>query len=131
MSVRKPTKQQGPIKKRQERPAVWPLVTQQHHNMSDATKGKPKKKQGKPKKTKEHLGKTKKNHYAQNLILVKIFKFFKNLNSKKLGLPAPRFLKFYAQKLREVCRIHFHLVAPPKTSVVTSYDQKPSEVNEY
>ena len=28
------------------------------------------------------------------------------------------------KKLREVCRKHFHLVAPPKTSVVTSYDQK-------
>ena len=29
------------------------------------------------------------------------------------------------RKLREACRKNFHLVAPPKTSVVTSYDQKP------
>ena len=29
-----------------------------------------------------------------------------------------------AGNVREVCRKHFHLVAPPKTSVVTSYDQK-------
>ena len=28
------------------------------------------------------------------------------------------------KKLREACRKNFHLVAPPKTSVVTSYDQK-------
>ena len=28
------------------------------------------------------------------------------------------------KKLREVCRKHFHQVAPPKTSMVTSYDQK-------
>ena len=28
------------------------------------------------------------------------------------------------KKLRETCTNFFHLVAPPKTSVVTSYDQK-------
>ena len=28
------------------------------------------------------------------------------------------------KKLREACRKNFHLVVPPKTSVVTSYDQK-------
>ena len=28
------------------------------------------------------------------------------------------------KKLREACRKNFHLVAPLKTSVVTSYDQK-------
>ena len=31
------------------------------------------------------------------------------------------------KKLREACRKNFHLVAPPKTSVVTSYDQKTSK----
>ena len=35
------------------------------------------------------------------------------------------------KKLREVCRKNFHLVAPPKTSVVTSYDQKTSELHDY
>ena len=33
--------------------------------------------------------------------------------------------------LREACRKHFHLVAPPKTSVVTSYDQKTPELHDY
>ena len=35
------------------------------------------------------------------------------------------------KKLREVCRKNFHLVAPSKTSVVTSYDQKTSELHDY
>ena len=38
-----------------------------------------------------------------------------------LGFLGPERFK----KLREACRKIVHLVAPPKTSVVTSYDQKP------
>ena len=32
------------------------------------------------------------------------------------------------KKLREACRKNFHLVAPPKTYVVTSYDKKTQKV---
>ena len=39
--------------------------------------------------------------------------------------------KFLFRKVREVCRKNFHLVAPPKTAVVPSYDQKAKKVNEY
>ena len=39
--------------------------------------------------------------------------------------------KFWFRKVREVCRIHFQLVAPLKTSMVPSYDQKAQKVNEY
>ena len=35
------------------------------------------------------------------------------------------------RKLREACRIHFHLVAPNKFFMVPSYDQKTKKVNEY
>ena len=38
--------------------------------------------------------------------------------------PAVWSLKFWYRKLREVCRKNFHRMAPLKTSVVTSYDQK-------
>ena len=34
------------------------------------------------------------------------------------------------RKLREACRIHFHVVAPLKKLVVTSYDQKNKQVND-
>ena len=37
----------------------------------------------------------------------------------------------WCRKVREVCRIHFHLVAPLKTSVVTSSDQKSKKVNDW
>ena len=56
---------------------------------------------------------------------------FKHLFSEQLG-----FSCFYQgpggfRKLREACRKNFHLVAPPKTSVVTIYDQKTKKVNDY
>ena len=35
------------------------------------------------------------------------------------------------KKLQEACRIHFHLVASPKTAEVPSYDQKTTTVDEY
>ena len=35
------------------------------------------------------------------------------------------------EKLREACRIHFHVVAPPKTAMVPSYDQKTKKANEF
>ena len=35
------------------------------------------------------------------------------------------------KKLREASRKDFHLVAPPNTAVVPSYDQKTEKVNEY
>ena len=34
------------------------------------------------------------------------------------------------KQLREACRIHFHLVAPLKTAVVPSYDQKTEQIND-
>ena len=47
------------------------------------------------------------------------------------GFPMVKSWKFGFRKLREVCRIHFHLVAPPKTAVVPSYDPKTEKVKEY
>ena len=35
------------------------------------------------------------------------------------------------RKLREACRRNFHLVAPLKTSVVTTYDQQTKLFNNY
>ena len=55
---------------------------------------------------------------------------FKNFDSKKLGLPELYEVPGGFRKIREACRKNFHLVAPLKTSVVTSYDQKNKKVNE-
>ena len=49
----------------------------------------------------------------------------------KLGFPEVYVGPERFKKLREACRKNFHLVAPPKTSVVTTYDQKTKKVNEY
>ena len=46
------------------------------------------------------------------------------------GFPVVWSRKFGFRKVREVCRIHFHLVAPLKSSVVTSYDQNTQKVND-
>ena len=66
--------------------------------------------------------------YAQKLIVVEILSKFWSVN---FGFPAVSFRTFWFRKVREVCRIHFHLVAPPETAVVPSYDQKTEEVSEY
>ena len=62
--------------------------------------------------------------YAKKLIVVNLFNFFRNFEipffSFFLEILTPERFK----KLREACRIHFHLVAPLKTVMVTSYDQK-------
>ena len=49
------------------------------------------------------------------------FSTFRSLN---LGFPAVWFRIFWFRKVREVCRIHFHLVAPHKSFMGPSYDQK-------
>ena len=56
------------------------------------------------------------------------FGFSKILVSENFGFPTVWSRTFWFRKLREVCRIHFHLVAPPKTAVVPSYDQKTKKI---
>ena len=70
-------------------------------------------------------------NYAQPQIVVKIFQFFKMLFSLKLGFSGFWEVPGRFKKLREACSKNFHLVAPSKTSVVTSYDQKTSELHDY
>ena len=66
--------------------------------------------------------------YAKNLVLVGFFYFFEILKLHVFSF----FLEFLRperfRKLREACRNRFHLVAPPKTFMVTSYDQKTKKV---
>ena len=47
------------------------------------------------------------------------------------GFPSVWSRKFWFGKLREACRIHFHLFSSKSIRRIPSYDQKPSEVNEY
>ena len=50
--------------------------------------------------------------------------FFRKCWPLNVGFPAVWSRKCWFRKLRGVCRKKIHLVAPLKTSVVTSYDQK-------
>ena len=69
--------------------------------------------------------------YAKNLILVRLFDLFSKFRSVNFGFPAVWSWKFWFRKVREVCRKIFHLVAPLKTSMVTSYDQKTKICQDY
>ena len=69
--------------------------------------------------------------YAKKLIVVNFFSFFYDILkfhffSFVLEILTPERFK----QLREACRIHFLLVAPLKTVMVTSYDQKNKNVND-
>ena len=55
----------------------------------------------------------------------------KKIVSKYFGFPEVVEGFGWFRKLREACRKNFHLVAPLKTGMVTSYDQKKKKVNEY
>ena len=64
----------------------------------------------------------------------RIFKIFEFLKISSLHF-SMFFLKSLGpkrfKKLRQACRKNFHLVAPLKNGVVTSYDQECKKVNEY
>ena len=62
--------------------------------------------------------------YAHAEVVVNFFEFYRNWNLWFWGFPTVWYRNIWFRKVREVCRIHFHLVAPVKYSVVTSYDQK-------
>ena len=47
-----------------------------------------------------------------------------DVRSSKFWFSCGLISQILCSKLREVCRIHFHLVAPHKSSMVLSYDQK-------
>ncbi len=64
-------------------------------------------------------------------VLVNFFDFFSNILVPIFsGFPVVWCLKFWFRKVREAYRKHFHLVAPLKTAVVPSYEQKTKKVNE-
>ena len=69
--------------------------------------------------------------YAENLILVIFIFIFKDVDSKKLGLPEVYVDPERFRKVREACRKHFRIISCKITSMVTSYDQKTKKVNEY
>ena len=52
------------------------------------------------------------------------------MGTKFWGFPAVWFLNFWFRKVREAYKKKLHLVAPLKTAVVPSYDQKTQKVNE-
>ena len=60
----------------------------------------------------------------KTMIVVKQIGFSKQIVSKQIGFPEVFEGPGRFKKLREACRIHFHLVAPLKTVMVTSYDRK-------
>ena len=68
--------------------------------------------------------------YAKKPIVVNLFDFFEILKfhffSFFLEMLSPERFK----QLREACRMHFHLVAPLKTVMVPSYDQKTKKIND-
>ena len=55
--------------------------------------------------------------------------FSPNFVSKKLGLPEVYVGPERFKKLREACRNNFHLISCNMDSVLTSYDQKPKNMN--
>ena len=69
--------------------------------------------------------------YAKIQIVVKILEIKKKINLHFsrffLNILGPKRFK----KLRQACRKNFHLVAPLKNGVVTSYDQECKKINEY
>ena len=67
----------------------------------------------------------------KSLILVKLFWVNSKIMTSKFCFLRGLISKKWFRKVREVCRIHFHPVAPKKTAVVPSYDQKTEKVNEY
>ena len=69
--------------------------------------------------------------YAQNLILVRIFRLTRQFWPLNVGFPTVWFQKFWSRKVREVCRKNFHQISCKFTSTVTIYDQKNKKVNEY
>ena len=62
--------------------------------------------------------------YAQHFMLFVIFRVNFKLLTSKFCFPMVRLQKCWFRKAREVCRKTFHLVAPLKTSMEPSYDQK-------
>ena len=54
-----------------------------------------------------------------------------NINYKKLGLTERYEVPGRFRKLREACRNNFNLFSSKSIQRIPSYDQKPSEVNEY
>ena len=78
-----------------------------------------------------HLPKQSRNllHLTKAKFLESMFKLLNMLNLKQLGLPefqggfSERF-----RKVREACRNNFHLVAPHKSCMVSSYDEKAKKV---
>ena len=71
------------------------------------------------------------NLYARNLILVKFFDFFRNFEISFFQIFLEILCPERFRKLREACRNRFHLFSSKTLRRIPSYDQKPSEVNEY
>ena len=62
--------------------------------------------------------------YAQKLIVVEMFSMFSKFWSVNLGFRALGSRNFWFRKVREVCRIHFHLFWYLYVSMMPSYDRK-------